>query len=178
MASIRKIQQRYHVQIRKKNISICASFNDRDTAILWSKYKEDLIDQIIQFDVPMNELMTLNDALDLKLKDMIEKRLDTRDIKIIRNDFQEFLNIPIKNIKYEDYLEKMKKMSKQIVKIGGTLDRQETGIKKIQSPKTIIRKMALLSSTYSLLIGMGIDLENSALRAMQYLRKKIKEEKK
>jgi len=53
MASIRKRESgSYSAEIRKKGKSLCASFSNRETAELWAVYKEDLIDQIKNFEVP------------------------------------------------------------------------------------------------------------------------------
>jgi len=85
MAAITKIKDSFRVQIRKKNIEISKTFNKEEDAILWAKYKENLIDCIEVFDVPLKEMVTLREAIELKINALssAKKSKDIQDIKIL-----------------------------------------------------------------------------------------------
>ncbi len=171
MATIRKIKDRYHVEIRKKEISIRSTFSNLETAELWMKYKEDLIDDISSFDIPLRIMITLEQAIDLKCISMNEKKVEKRsvsDIENLKNGLSEWMEKSIDSIFYDDILKRSKEMMNEIVCIGGNVKNQ-TGRKSIQSPITVLKKIRCLSAVYSHMVDLGFIDKNPVLAVLQYL---------
>ncbi len=83
----------FRVLIRKRGKEISRNFNDLSTAELWSKYKEDLIDQMHAFDVPAKDLITIADLIEMKNKDLLSKGAkDIGDVINLKKSFSEFLD--------------------------------------------------------------------------------------
>lgn len=167
MASIKKTGS---ILIRRKGIQMSATIRDEETRKLWVAYKEDVIDQMYYFDVPLQEMITLKDAIELKVKELEKSCKDQRtvgDVKRLEVDFKEFLEIPLNKIKYDTLMEKVKNMLKSTVFYGG--DGKGKGDERIQSSTTVLRKIRVLCTVFSNMINQGVNVENPALRVAQYL---------
>lgn len=176
MASIRKNDSgNFRADIRKKGSkNVSASFSNKETAELWAAYKEDLIDQIKKFEVPLEDMINLETAIDMKVENMVNENFDKKsigDVEILKNTFSEFLDRSLVSISYDELFKKMGTMLNTIVKKGG---HGEKGDKRVQSPLTVLKKFGCLSSVYSMLISNGMNLENHALKIMAILRKMSK----
>lgn len=174
MSSIRYVEGKYRAQIRRKGIEISKTFLKKEDAELWSVYKEDLIDQIHDFDPPLQKIITLRDAIDLKINNCIEKNVkDLGDFKILYEVFKDFLDRSIDTISYDDLLIHFDKLMKIPIRHGGSKLDLTTGNLKLPSTHTTFRKFGYLSAVFSYLKDNGTNIENTALQACQFLRKKL-----
>ena len=172
MASIRFRDGKYRVQIRKRNIELSRTFDDLETAELWSKYKENLIDEMDAFEAPKEEMITLLDAIEMKLKSNTSTdKKSIQDIQNIKVHFSKFLTMDMNSIKFEDLKEHGIEMFKTDIRVGGSRDNENTGVIRKPSSVTVTKRFAYLSTVYSNLIAMGINIENVALRVKTYLDK-------
>ncbi len=176
MASFHKRGNSIKTVIRKKNVQIIKSFNDMETAKLWAKYKEDLIDEMDAFEVPKNELIILKDALNMFYHKMESKNYDKKmqqDLRNLTKHYNNFLDFPLKKISYDILLEHSLEMLNSKVKRGTQL--QGKGIEKDISFRTVRNRISNLGIVYSFLIDNGIDVENVTIRVKAYLLNKFKE---
>jgi hypothetical protein len=168
MASIRKIKGKegitYNVMIRKKDIEISRTFKGEEDANLYIFYKERLIDNMANFEVPLSQRVTLDQLFDLKRKEAA--KLDRRtlnDIDLVQKRIKSCL--PEKKFyheyTYEDWIECAKKLY-NIASFRGSKD----NIIKI-APKTLKRLFGVLSSVISCAIDKGIELDNHPLKVIQ-----------
>ncbi|OGT44265.1 MAG: hypothetical protein A3F13_02545 [Gammaproteobacteria bacterium RIFCSPHIGHO2_12_FULL_40_19] len=167
MASIKKTGS---ILIRRKGVQMSATIRDEKARKLWVAYKEDIIDQMYYFDVPLQDMITLKDAIELKLKELEREGKDQRtigDVKRLEIDFKEFIEFPLNKIKYDALMEKIKDMLKATVFYGGA--GKGTGSERVQSSTTVLRKIRVLSTVFSNMINQGVNVENPALRVAQYL---------
>ena len=84
MASITFRDGKYRVSIRKKDQDVSKTFSNKEDAELYSKLKEDLIDQIENFNPSPEELLTLDSAIDMKVEDAEKNWLDFRTISSLK----------------------------------------------------------------------------------------------
>src|ERR1700758_1345241 len=96
MASIEKRQGKegcsYRVAIRKKGIEIYKTFSNEEDANLYVFFKERLIDNMENFDVPLNQRITLEQIIELKKDD--QKNLNPRadsDLDLAFSKINKFL---------------------------------------------------------------------------------------
>ena len=177
MALISERSGQFRVQIRKKDINLYRTFQKESDAKLWAAYKEECIDLIEAFDPPLNEIITLQDAIELKIRKMQDEnsnRKEINDYKILCKIFNKFCPLPINEITYSDLLKHFQELLDIPISHGGTGKNDGTGVKKLPSFQTIFRKFAYLSTVYQNLINDGVELENVALKAAQYYRQKNK----
>lgn len=182
MASIRERHGRYHVSIRKKNKNLHASFGDRETAELWGKYKEDLIEEITAFQPSIKEMILLKDALEMKINQLEEKEAATSSINDYKNLsllLKNYENESIDLFSYEFCISLYERWKKTpIFSKGGDLKSNKRE-KKLPSYHTVLRRMVLLGSVFSFLIEKGVNVENNAQKVVSWARKndKVKEKK-
>lgn len=173
MATIRQVSGNFRAHIRKKGIELSATFKHQEDAELWALYKEDLIDSIQAFDMPLKEGITLQDAIELKMSkiEINSSKKEFNEYTILLKFFEEFCPKSIGDIKYVDLVKCYEEKIKTPIYRGGTGKNDETGIKKLPSHLTILKKFAYLSTIYQMLIEDGVDLENIALKVMQFIKK-------
>ena len=179
MATFRERDGKFHVLIRKKGQSIGKAFSDKETTELYAKYKEDLIDEMEAFDVQRSKMITLESAIDLKIEQMKNDERDDKtisDIAILKKEFHDYLDLPINELKYDMLKQRANEMLVAVVLRGGSL-KTHSGRKCIQSPVTVRKKFASLSSVISHLNKLGIDCENNAFRLLGFLNKIITDSK-
>jgi len=175
MASIKIINGRYYVQVRKKGKTNCASFADKETAELWGKFKEDIIDEMEAFDFQVEYTITLEEAVQKKRAEYLKRNVDKKsltDLDALERDFSEFLKTPLHNISDAMLIDKLNNMKRQPVFKGGRQD-GKTGIKSIQAPATLLRKFRILASVYSFLIQNGAKLSNPAQHIVNRIKMSI-----
>src|SRR5689334_16029134 len=98
MAIIEKRDGKYRVSIRKKGVHISKTFNIEEDAKLFAAWKEDIIDSMSAFSPEIKEIITLDNAIDLKINQLKKQKKDRRSIlavQILKRCFSEFLNTPI-----------------------------------------------------------------------------------
>lgn len=174
MASVVKRGEKYQCLIRRKGKTMSAHFSDYETALLWGKYKENLIDEIVFFNTPANEIILLGDALDLKLQEIIKEEKERKDFITIRKTFEEFLDRPVSELTYDVLFNKFNDMRNSTVIRGGNRDNQ-TGVVVIQAMATILRKFRVLSSVINHLVSLGINVDNNAIKITNYITTKMKD---
>lgn len=178
MASIKHREGKLYVQIRKKNIDLYATFSNENDAILWARYKEEMIDLISNFDPPLKEMISLNDAIDLKIESIqnIDKKT-LNDYSNLKAFFEIFINKKLNQIAYSDLMNHFENMIKVPVTRGGS-NKKNGNIKTFfPSPVTIFRKFAYLSTVYQNMIEKGVEIDNIAIKICQYMRPKLKNHK-
>jgi len=122
MASISERDGSFRVQIRKKGVELTQTFSKIEDAELWAKWKEDIIDQMEAFKPPMEEMVTFEDAIDLKIKKLQEEKRDHRTIGavvVLKSVFQEMLELSMLEITFDMLLCKAKELLKSEIRIGG-----------------------------------------------------------
>lgn len=177
MATFSNRSGRWRAVIRKKNVKLFATFRDLETAKLWAQYKEDIIDEIENFDFKAEKSITLKEAYELKLKDMEEKQSSKRDIadmNLNMNNFIELLHLPIVKIDSETIRNIVLKMQNQEVRRGGS-SKNDSGRKVIQSPATILRKLRVLSTVFGFLISKGLEIHNPVLQITSQINLSLKQ---
>jgi len=175
MGTIRIKDGRYSAAVRIKNKQLYCTFGDKETAELWVKYKEDLLNNMAAFDPSLQELVRLEDAIDLKLKEIDEKDGSARErheIRLLKNYFRDFLDENIGDITTNMLLQRASEMLHETVKKGGRKDDPTTGIIRQTSPATVRRKFAMLSIIFSYMIKKGINITNPVTNLFAYLKDK------
>lgn len=168
MGVIEKRDDVYRVKIRKKNVSLYKTFKDKETAELFVWYKEKLIDEMDAFEVPPQQLFTLKDAFDLKIKSMEESGTYSlkyfQDLHVDLNRLKEYIpeDTYLNDITFEMLKDIFHKMSTTTVRKGGNqYEKSKTsGIISQISPRTLRRCLFTLSSLYSHLQSKGIQINN------------------
>jgi len=180
MANIRKnTSGSYTAYIRKKNINLTDSFKNKEDAELWVDYKEDLIDLISSFDPPLQEMITLQDAIEVKIKDVIEKgKKDIYDFKVLIECFSKFCPCSLSEITYEILLSYFDEMMKTPIRRGGCKDDKTTGNLKLPSIHTTFRKFGYLSTVFQMMKEKGVNVDNHALKVCQFMRSKLTKKEK
>lgn len=170
MGTIRESNGRFNVQIRKKGNFFSKSFSDKETALLYAKYKEDLIDEMVAFDVPKDEMITLRQAFAIKMKDLEEKGSERKsiiDLTTNINLLDESLDLPLSKLDYNFWVE--------------LLDKWKSLHGKNRSEKisiyTILRRFAIMAAVYSKLIEMGVNVNNDPQKITTMIRQTIKKDK-
>lgn len=177
MASITLKDGKYRVQIRKKNQEISKSFSQKEDAELYAKWKEDLIDQIDNFSPSPEELLTLDSAIDMKVKDAEEKGLDFRTItslKGLKVHFADELHRSLNELSYDFLLSKAKVFMQTEVKHGGCYS--TGGNLKMPSVKTVSNRFRYLSTVIGFANMNGFSFQNHSLAILNYLNTLNKQE--
>ncbi len=164
----------YRVMIRKKNHPpIYQSFRSEEAAELFVKYKEDLIDNMNAFEVPLNERITIQQLLEMKLDDFVENSRTKQDHIFIMNRLLEIIdkNKFVHQINFDEWLEIAKVLYATDVYRGG----KNEACKRKMAPKTLLKIFNHISSSFSYAHEKGINLENHAIKVIKcYIRPLIK----
>jgi|HubBroStandDraft_5_1064220.scaffolds.fasta_scaffold431308_1 hypothetical protein len=162
----------YRVLIRKKGLEISKTFANEEDANLYATYKEDLIQNMSNFDVPINERVTLLQVVELKLQETTNKEA----IKDLEYSFQKIkpyidINKNLHLITYDDWLNCAKNVLKNSIYRDG---KSLTNIHKPISPRTVRNYFAYISSAFAHCAEKGIKLENFPLKVIGDYISKIK----
>jgi hypothetical protein len=171
MASIEKRTTKsgeitYRVSIRKKGREIYKTFHDLEAGKLYAYYKENLITNMENFEVPIEKRISLNDILELKQKTIDESNLrEISDFNFNKNKLSELFKNKIFyiDISYDEWLACAKALLDSYVYRGGKTERG----KRKMSPHTLRKIFAHASSAVNHAKEMGIPLENHPLNVMQ-----------
>ncbi len=175
MGSIKVINKRYHARIRKKGKTLYQAFDDRETAELWMKFKENLIDEMDAFDFQAEKTITLKEAIDLKSLEFTKNNVDKKsfsDLAIILKEFSEWSNTPLNEITEDMLMDKLNLMKDRCVFRGGKQD-GKSGVKVIQSSATLLRKFRMVAAIYSHLIQNGAKISNPAQHVVNRIKMSI-----
>jgi hypothetical protein len=178
MASIEERNGRYRVSIRKKGIEISQTFSNLETAKLYERYKEDIIDEMHAFDVKDKDLITIEEAIRLNIERVEKECSDSKNISdnnLWEENLRDILEQPISCLTYEFLMNKANEMLSSIIKRGGSRKIENSGRLVQSSPATVLRKFRVLSTVFSNLIKNGVEIENHALKVCAYLRTKMKD---
>ncbi len=157
----------FRIQIRKHNHPIInKTFLTREDANLYVFYKERLIDNMDNFDIKINERITIQQVFEMKLEN--SENLDKRSKSDMENAFKlisSFIDIKKYCLKTtsEEWLECAKSLYGLDVYKGA---KTENGKRKM-SPLTLRRNFANASSAFSFAIINGIEIENLPLKILQ-----------
>jgi len=177
MASIQNRDGKYRVQVRVNKQQLSSSFSDKETAELWGRYKEDLIHEIEAFDVPSSQLISLQDAVEMKAKSMEGKSTKTlQDTRNTTTQFPIYLNRSIDSVSYDDLKDFTINMLSEKVAHGGVPDVKLRTHTRSISIRTVIKRLQYLGTIYSYLIGQGINLDNVALKVKAYILNNYKDD--
>lgn len=175
MATIEFKNENWRAHIRKKEMDISQTFKNKKDAELWVIYKEDLIDQIEAFDPPLQQMITLQDAIELKIKDSIDKNIkDIGDFNILFKVFEKFCPKKLNQITYEDLLAHFDEMMNTPIRHGGNRNDANTGHMKLPSIHTTFRKFGYLSTVFQMMRELGVNIDNPVLKVCQFIRPKLK----
>lgn len=176
MAHIRKQGNSWNVQIRKTGFSaLSASFMKKEDAELWAAYKEDLYENMRNFDPPLAETMTLLDAINFKYNDCVEKNLDAKtlsSIKVLIEYYSELVDKDMHSITYDDILNNFNNAQGSIVARGGRRE-NGTGHKRQVSVNTLLSRLRALSSVFSHAIERGCKIPNVCTQVIAYIKKNL-----
>lgn len=167
MAFIRKRKDKYVCEIRKKGKEMYATFHDEETAKAWGEYKERLIDELEAFNPPEEELITLYDAIDMKIASMDElSHRSKQDVILLKETFADILQFNMKQISFDWLYEFFTTLMERNIRKGGGKD-GKTGVFKKPERATVVRKFRILSTVYGFLIEKGVNIENMALKVLR-----------
>lgn len=155
----------YRVLIRKKGIEISRTFHDKESAKLYEFYKERLIENMSNFEVPLNIRITLRDIVDMKIKDSGTDIKSFRLFTLALDRFEEIFPSGkfYSELSFDDWFNASKIIYEKDVYRGA---KTEKG-KRRMSPDTLRKTLAYMSSCVSHAISLGIELENYPLKVIQ-----------
>jgi hypothetical protein len=180
MATFTKIKNGWLVSVSNEHFRFETEFKDKKTAELYAFYREDLFDKMKKFDAPLKDVVSLIGAIDFKIIAMKDNQRDKKTIEDIiglTKCFPEWLELPLSELTYEMMLKKADEMFKEKVRRGGSQKTEGSGKIVIQSPVTVRKKFACLSSVISHMISQGVQCENNAYKILGYLQSVINESK-
>jgi hypothetical protein len=166
----RKDKINYKVQIRKKGIDVTKTFSNKDDADLYIFYKERLIENMENFNVPINEQVTLTQIVELQISnvDLFKKR-QINDVKRSLNRINEILGKDrlLSTISLEEWVECVKILYSMDVYKGA----KTSNGKRKMSLSTLKKIFSHISSAISYAKKQGIIIENLPLKVIQsYIR--------
>lgn len=149
----------YRVSIRKKGIDIYRTFHTEEDAKLFEFYKERLITNMNNFDIPLRQRVTIGQLFELKENSMAEGR-SKYDIGLCKqrcvSHFQERFVV---DISLDDWRNFCKNLLNTDVFRGGKTERG----KRKMSFGTVRKIFANISSCISYARNLGIEVENHPL---------------
>lgn len=164
MGTVIERDGRYRACIRKKSKKMCSTFSSKELAEIWVKYHEELIENMQNFQVKPESIITLLQCFELKKQDLLEKNVHKKTIEDLINctkDFSEIINIPIGEITSDMIRKISNEMMNSIVRIGGN-EKSSTGNFRKCSPSTILRKLRVVACVFSYMIEKGANITNVA----------------
>lgn len=162
-------QETYNVMIRKKVngtlTNISKTFMVKEDAELFIFYKERLMTNMDNFEIPLEQRVTLNDLFDLKQRESSFGDRSDSDFIVCRERCLRFLKKHnfVSELSFEDWKECLHNMSKMEVYKGSKSEKN----KRIISIASLRRIFAVVSSVYSHAISKGIPVENHPLKVVQ-----------
>lgn len=167
MANIKKIKDKYHIQIRKKGYpQVSRSFFELEDAEQYVYYKEKLMQNMKNFQIPIEDRLTLEFVLDKKIEG--SEHLSNKTQMELKNTRLRLMNYFGKNRMYNDIsLDEWQKFahdcSEMYVYRGG----KNENCKRRMSPETLRSIFAYTSSAVNFCKDEGAKLLNHPLTIMQ-----------
>lgn len=164
MGSICERDGRFKASIRKKDKKLFSIFSSRDLAEIWIRYHEDLIDNMENFNVPAENIITLEQCFELKIEDLKQKNVQKKTLEDFDNcliEFKEIMNCPLGEITSDMIRDISKEMLGSVVRRGGSA-KYNTGSLRVCSPATVLRKLRIIASVFSFMIEKGANITNVA----------------
>lgn len=165
MACINLRNGRYRVSIRRKEQKLNATFSHKETAETWARYKEELLDNMHSFDIPIENMITLRQCVDIKIAQIKSKpSVDPKTINDFENIYKEFdtlMEMSLSEITPNIIRDISKQKLNSIVSVGGS-HKEGSGSIRICSSSTVLRKLRLLASVFSHMIENGANIINPA----------------
>lgn len=172
MASIRRRMTKegestsFTVDIRKKNISITRTFYTEEDAKLFEFYKERLIQNMENFNVPLKDRVTLRNLFELKILTIDDSNKRMRDeLNCTLERLEKIFGADkyVNEINYDQWLDAAKTLYATPVFIG--FDKESN--RRQMSVNTLKRIIASASSVMSYALTKGIDVENHPIKIIQ-----------
>lgn len=156
----------YRAMIRKKGMEISRTFFEKEEAERFVWWKENLIQNMENYEVPIEKRVTLEDIFQLKIEKSGD--LSRRMIDDIRFSLERIVEIIGKGrfcdeISYDEWKNVVNKLSKTEVFKGSKVPKNA----RVMSTSTLRRIFACMSSLYSNAISSGIPLDNTPLKIIQ-----------
>lgn len=154
----------FRVSIRTKNIEICKTFQNEEDAKLFIFFKEKLINNMSNFDIPIENRITLEQVIEMKLEEVDNHRSKT-DFTMSASRILACLkkHTFLCELSFEDWVQACKNLSDKDV-FRGSKNQHNA---RTPSLSTIRRVFATLSSAFSYAISKGIPVENHPLKIVQ-----------
>ncbi len=149
----------YRVMIRKKNLDISKTFHTEEDAKLYVFYKERLIDNMENFEIPLKERLTFENLYEIKMSNSNDLSTRSRyDLKISFEYISKNMDIKkfVDQISLDDWIECAKKLLDSDVYRGAKTE----SAKRKMSAATLRKIIAYASSIYSCAQENGVDIEN------------------
>lgn len=156
-------EKSFQVIIRKKGVEICKTFSNLEDAKLFEFYRTSLVENMANYEIPLHERIRLEDIIDLKTKDIVDKRILCEfelSLKRIKNSIKP--HAFVSELTYEDWEKCLETIIKLDIPARGNA---RTIIK--MSPKSVRRIFATMSSAFSHARSKGIPIENYPLQLVQ-----------
>lgn len=156
----------YQCKIRMKGHESFKTFLNEKDAQTYAFYKERLINNMENFEVPLEERITLKSIFEMKADSIDSANIrGKRDIMGSFERINQFLGnkLFVQQITYKDWEKAFEEISKMEVYMGGKSDKS----KRLISTKTIRNIFAFSSSCFSYAISKGINIENHPLKIIQ-----------
>jgi hypothetical protein len=156
------------VQIRRKDAEFTAGFREESDAKLWAWYKERLLDNMSAFSPANGEMITIGDAVDLKIQSISGP--SAKDLKSLFSTYPEWMGVPLTSLTSKMILEKTRQQLTEKVRRGGNPKDPSTGHLRQVSPATIAGHLRRLSSVYGYMIEQGVDILNPCAPALSEIK--------
>ncbi len=155
----------WRVMIRKKNQEVYKSFDTEEDANLYVFYKERLIDNIANFDVPIQDRVTLMQIMELKIQTIDESDKRTigdydMTVRRLKDCFGDIMFY--QSLTFEHWVEAAKKLLQTDVYKGAKTE----AAKRKMSPNTLRKIFAHASAAVSYAQHQGIAIDNHPMKVM------------
>jgi len=158
--------EKYHISIKRKGVEIHKSFSKKEDAELYVKWKESLIDNIDNFEVPLAHTIPIESIFEMKLESIADTNKRTyNDIKNVKQTLFELIDSKkfASDMSFDDWKNLAKQLYDKDVYRGA---KSGNNVRKI-SLETLRKFFAYCSASYSYAQAQGIELENHPLRVIQ-----------
>lgn len=169
----------YRVAIRKKNNEIFKTFTTEEDANLFVFYKEKLMENMDNFDVPLDKRLTLRQVFELKIesvKNSSASKSGTADFEDAYSRISPYITDDkfLCEYSFDDWLKATKALYDTFVYRGA----KKEHTKRPMSILTLRRHIASASSAFSFANAQGITLDNWPMKVMQtFINPLVKEHK-
>jgi hypothetical protein len=156
-------EKTYEAIIRKKGFEEWKTFSTKEDAELFAFFKEKLHRNMCNFDIPLEDRITLCDVIELKIKDMKDMR-QISEFLLAKKRVQENIkpHVFLQELNIQDWVECLKNISLKKVPVRGNAVSVD-----FLSTSSLRRVFATLSSAFSNAISLGVNIKNHPLEVVQ-----------